>query len=436
MPKAVPHAARAAFAAVSPAAALAGAVLLIAGASGRTADWPEWRGPERTGASPARGLPVQWSATENVAWTLPLPTGSGGTPIVSGDRVFLSVADGPEVALWCLDRTTGRVAWKRAIGSSEGHAHRKHNMSTPSPVTGGGRVFAMTGNGALRGFTVEGRELWARDLQKDYGAFGLQWGYGSSPLLEADVLYVPVLHGMHTKEPSYLLGLEPATGRNRFRVERRTPAVRESPDAYTTPAVARRDGKAEIVVTGADVVTGHDPATGRELWRASGLNPDGDGNYRIVASPVAVGDLVVAPTRVRPMLVLRAFGRGDVTESHLLWSFDRGPDVPTPATDGTHLYVVTDKGVLWCLDLRTGKPFYGPERLAVGTYSASPLLADGKLYLTNEDGLTTVLKAGPAFERLAENPLEGFAVSSPAAASGQLFLRTRDAVYCIGKRAP
>ena len=142
-----------------------------------------------------------------------------------------------------------------------------------------------------------------------------------------------------------------------------------------------------------------------------------------MASPVAVGDVVVAPTRVRPMLALRAFGRGDVSKSHLLWTFDRGPDVPTPATDGKHLYVVTDKGVLWCLDLATGKPYYGPERLAVGTYSASPLLADGKLYLTNEDGLTTVVKAGPAFERLAENPLDGFTISSPAAATGQLFLQ-------------
>jgi outer membrane protein assembly factor BamB len=376
---------------------------------------------------------VRWSATENVAWTLPLPSGGGATPIVTGDRVFLNGAEGPQVALWCVDRRTGRVDWKRPVGPSEGHAHRKHNMATPSPVVGDGRVFAMTGNGALRGFTLEGRELWARDLQKEYGAFGLQWGYGSSPLLEGGTLYVQVLHGSHTKEPSYLLGIDPATGQNRFRVERPTKATRESPDAYTTPAVARRDGKSEIVVTGADVVTGHDPASGRELWRASGLNPDDEGNYRVVASPVAVGDLVVAPSRVKPMLVLRAFGRGDVTQSSLLWSFDRGPDVPTPATDGTHLYVVTDKGILWCLELRSGKTLYGPERLAVGTYTSSPLLADGKLYVTNEDGLTTVLKAVPAFERLAENPLPGFTVSSPVAASGQLFLRTKEALFAIGK---
>ena len=370
--------------------ALAAAVLAAALPAAATwgGDWPQWRGPALTGESPERDLPVRWTAT---------------------------------------------VSWKCPLESSEGHTHRKHNISTPSPVVGDGRVFAMTGNGVVKGFTLDGKQLWARDLQKDYGKFGLQWGYGSSPLLEGGVLYVQVLHGSHTQEPSYLLGLEPATGKNRFRVERRTPATRESPDAYTTPAVARRDGKTEIVVTGGGVVTGHDPATGRELWRASGLNPDDEGNYRVVASPVAVGDVVVVPTRVRPMLTLRAFGRGDVSKSHLLWSFDRGPDVPTPATDGKHLYVVTDKGVLWCLDLETGNPFYGPERLAVGTYSASPLLADGKLYLTSEDGLTTVVKAGP-FERLAENPLDGFTVSSPAAAAGQLFLRTREALYCIGSK--
>jgi len=378
-------------------------------------------------------LPVRWSQDENVAWRLALPSQGASTPIVSGDRVFLNVLDGELVSLWCVDRNGGSVTWKRTLGSAEGHAHRKHNMATPSPVVGEGRVFAMTGNGILKGFTLDGRELWGRDLEKEYGPFGLNWGYGSSPLLEGGMLYVPVLHGMRTDDPSYLLGLDPATGKNRFRVERETPAVRESPDAYTTPAVARRDGKTEIVLTGGDIVTGHDPETGKELWRADVLNPGREGNYRIVASPVTVGDVVVAPTRVRPMNVLRAFGRGDVSKSHVLWSFDRGPDVPTPATDGTLLYVVTDKGVLWCFELVSGETVYGPERLAVGTYSASPLLADGKLYLTNEDGLTSVIRAGRTFERLAENPLGGYTLASPAAAGGQVFVRTADALYCIGK---
>jgi len=399
------------------------------------ADWPQWRGPELRGTSPETKLPVKWSSDSGLAWKLALPSGSGSTPIVSGDRVYLNVAEGDTVFLWCLDRKTGSAAWKRPLGSSLGHSHRKHNMSTPSPVTDGQRVFAMTGQGALKGFTADGQELWARDLQKDYGVFGTNWGYGSSPLLHGDRLYVQVLHGMKTEAPSYLVGLDAATGKNRFRVERRTKAQAESPDAYTTPTLARRGQQVEIVVAGGDVVTGHDPETGRELWRADGLNPDNNPFQRIVASPVAAGDIVVAPTRVKPMLVLRAFGSGDVTKSALLWSFDRGPDVPTPATDGTLLYVLTDNGLLYCMDLATGSRHYGPERLRAGSYSSSPLVADGKLYATNEDGVTSVVKAGAAFELLAENALEGFTVSSPAAASGQLFIRTASHLFAIGAPA-
>ena len=399
------------------------------------ADWPQWRGPELRGTSPEKSLPLKWSTSEGLAWKLALPTGSGSTPIVSGDRIYLNVAEGETVSLWSLERKTSAVVWKKPLGASAGHAHKKHNMSTPSPVTDGKRVFGMTGQGVLKGFDAAGKELWARDLQKEYGVFGTNWGYGSSPLLLEELLYVPVLHGMKTDEPSYLVGVEAATGKTRFRVERPTKAHTESPDAYTTPTVARRGKEVEIVVTGGDVVTGHDPKTGAERWRATGLNPDDSPYNRIVASPVAAGDVVVAPTRVKPMLVLKAFGSGDVTKSALLWSFDRGPDVPTPATDGTLLYVLTDKGLLSCMDLATGKTHYGPERLRMGTYSSSPLLADGKLYLTNEDGVTSVVKAGTAFEVLAENVLEGFTVSSPAAASGQIFIRTSSHLYAIGAAA-
>jgi len=195
-----------------------------------------------------------------------------------------------------------------------------------------------------------------------------------------------------------------------------------------------RGAQREIVVTGGDYVTGHDFATGRELWRAGGLNPGRDPNYRIVASPVVAGDLVLAPTRVGPLLALRTGGRGDVSTSHRVWAFDNGPDVPTPVTDGTRVYVVTDKGIAWCLELATGKVLYGPERLKPGTYSASPVLADGRLYVTNEDGLTSVFKAGPAFEVLAENAVDEYTLSSPAISNGQIFLRTDKHLYAIGAR--
>jgi outer membrane protein assembly factor BamB len=408
------------------------AVFALFVSAAHAADWPQWRGPELRGTSPEKGLPVRWSAQENVAFRLALPGHSAATPIVLGDRVFVTVPEGDTVSLWAVDRRTGTVAWKRPLGPAAGEAHRKHNMSSPSPVSDGSRIVAMTGTGVLKAFDLAGKELWTRDVQKEFGDFGLMWGYASSPLLFEGVLYVPVLHGMKTDAASYLLGLDAATGRTRFRVERPTDARAESPDSYITPVVARKGGAAEIVVTGGDAVTGHDPRTGQELWRAWGLNPGKEGNYRIVASPLAIGDLVVAPTRIRPMLALRAFGRGDVSRSALLWSFDQGPDVPTPATDGTLLYVVTDKGLLFCLDLATGKVHYGPERLRVGTYSASPLLADGRLYATSEEGVTSVVKAGTTFSLLGENVLDDYTLASPVAAGGQIFLRTKTALFALG----
>jgi outer membrane protein assembly factor BamB len=239
---------------------------------------------------------------------------------------------------------------------------------------------------------------------------------------------------MRTDDPSYLLRIDKATGKTLWRVERPTTAIRESPDSYTTPALLRYGNTIEIVVTGGDAVTGHDPATGKELWRANGLNPRNDAAYRIVASPIVFGEMIYAPTRERPLLALRPGGRGDVLKSHVVWSFDSGPDVPTPVTDGTYFYVVRDNGVMFCLDAKTGKTIYGPSRLPPATYSGSPVLADGKIYVTNEDGVTAVAKAGPQFELLAQNDFGEYTLSSPAISEGQIFIRTESALYAIGRR--
>ena len=407
-------------------------LILLAGA-GRAEDWPQWRGPDRTGRSSEKDLPLRWSATENLAWKLPLPERSGSTPIVWGDRLFLSVASGDHLELWCVDRARGTLAWKRPLGGGN-VTPRKHNMSSPSPVTDGETVWVMTGTGILKAFDFAGAERWSRDIQKDYGPFGLLWGYASSPLLHDGALFVQVLHGMNTDAPSYLLRIDAATGKTAWRVERPTQAVVESPDAYTTAALVHRGDAAEVVVSGGDCVTGHDPATGKELWRANGLNPGNEPYYRIVASPVVVEDLVLVPSRVKPLLAVRAFGRGDVTRTHRVWSFDSGPDVPTPATDGKLLYIVTDKGIAWCLDAKSGTTVYGPQRLAPGTYSASPVLADGRIYVTSEEGVTSVYQAGPGFALLAENKLDELTLSSLAVSGGQLFLRTEKHLYCIGPR--
>src|SRR5688500_13797836 len=205
---------------------------------------------------------------------------------------------------------------------------QKQNMSSPSPVTDGRTVWAMTGTGILKAFDFNGKELWMRDIQKEYGRFGLQWGYGSSPMLHGDSLYVQVLHGMKTDDPSYILRISKANGRTIWRVERPTIAQRESPDSYTTPAVVRHGNSLELVITGGDAVTGHDLNTGKELWRADALNPTNDLAYRIVASPVVHGELIIAPSRERPMLAMRPGGRGNVAKSHVMWEFQNGPDVP------------------------------------------------------------------------------------------------------------
>ena len=403
-------------------------------------NWPQWRGPQRNGLSSEKNLPVKWTETEGVAWKLEMPALSGSTPIVWGDRIFLNVADAlpdtgqkPSLHLWCVDRTNGKILWQRDLGGGN-RMQRKQNQSTPSPVTDGTNVWVMTGTGILKAFDFSGKELWARDIQKDYGQFGLNWGYGSSPLLHGDSLYVQVLHGMRTDDPSYLLRIDTATGKTRWRVERPTSARMESPDAYTTPALLQYNNVTEIVLTGGDVVTGHEPATGKELWRAEGLNPTDDPNFRIVASPVVFGDLIIAPTRERPMLVLKAGGRGNVTKSHLLWTFDMGPDVPTPVTDGKHVYVINDRGIMACLEARTGREIYARQRLKPGTYSASPVLADGHLYITNEDGLTSVVKAGPEFQVVAENDFNDYTLSSPAVSNGQIFFRTTKYLWAIGSK--
>ncbi len=399
----------------------------------RAVNWPQWRGPNLNGISDEKNLPTRWSATENIVWKLAMPTMSGSTPIIWGDHIFLNVADGNDLYLWCVNRK-GVPIWKKRLGGGNVKV-QKQNMSSPSPVTDGKSVYVMTGTGILRGFNFTGNELWVRDIQKDYGRFGLNHGYASSPLLYEDSLYVQVLHGMKTDDPSYVLRIDKKTGKTTWKVERPTQATQESPDSYTTPALLRHGKNVEIIITGGDCVTGHDPASGKELWRGNGLNPTGDPWYRVVASAVVADGIIYAPTRVRPLLAFRVGGRGDITDSHRLWSFQNGPDVPSPIADGKHFYTVNDKGIMWCLDAKTGKEIWGSQRLKPGTYSSSPVLADGKIYVTNEDGLTSVVRAGPKFAILAENALNDYCLSSPSISDGQVFIRTTQYLYCIGNRA-
>ena len=472
------------------------AFVTFGGTTALAQHWPHWRGPTHDGVSLETNLPVSWGAeckpespapapaavrpadegavpqtpnappqgrgrgrgqpaegrpltsiackdfdTKNVAWKLPLPAYSGSTPIIWGNTIFLNVATAANtgsIELWAIDRNRPEVKWKRLIVEAN-HMERKQNMSSPSPVTDGKHVWVMTGLGVFKAFDFDGKEIWSRDLQADYGKFGLNWGYASSPLLRPEALYVQVLHGMKTDDPSYVLKIDKMTGKTMWRVERPTPAVRESPDSYTTPAWVEANGRGELIITGGDVVSSHDPASGKEYRRADVLNPTRGANYRIVASPTIVDGLIIAPSRNNPLVAMRPGGSGDVAATHVAWTFAQGPDVPTPVSDGKLLYIVRDGGVVFALDVKTGETVYGPERLPAGTYSASPILADGKIYVTTEEeGLTTVFRAGPKFEILSSNALLGdcspYCLSTVAISEGQLFIRSASYLWAIGER--
>ncbi len=407
--------------------------------------WSQWRGPNLNGSNPtARNLPVTWSATENVAWKVPMPSWSAATPVIWGDTVFVISAEegfdgskGSEknkILLLAISRKAGAILWQRVIGSGN-QTFRKQNLASPSPVTDGRYVWSMTGSGFLYCHDFSGKEIWSRALQADFGRFGLNHGYASSPLLYGRKLYLQVLHGMNTDAPSYVLAIDKVTGENIWRVARPTDAVFESPDSYTTPTIAIVRGKPQLVVLGGDYVTGHDLERGNEIWRMGGLNPEHQRFYRTIASPLTIGDVVYASsTRGKPFIAFRATGTGMLDSSAVLWKNELGPDVPTPVTDGKRIFVVNDRGIVVAIDAPTGRIRWNRQRIEGGAYSASPLLADGKIYAVNEEGTTTVLSAGEDFRVLGVNRLDSRTLSSPVAVGNQLFIRTSEALYCLAKK--
>lgn len=426
--------------------------MLLASSALAGENWPQWRGPNLDGTSDSTGLPTNWSEKENVKWKAALPSWSGSSPVVFGDRVFVMspsaakdgeeaptvsslgvklAKEGKDLLLICLSRKDGSRLWEHRVDGGNVH-EAKHNMSSPSPATDGKHVWAMTGTGKVKCLDVEGKPIWERDVQKDYGKFGQLWGHGASPVLVDDLLILAVLHGKKTKEASYLLGLDAATGKTVYKVERPSDAPDESQDAYTTPTLLRAKDRTELIVGGGAYITGHDPKTGKELWRCGGLNPRNESTWRAVGSPVAVNGIAYAVIRNGPTVACRAGGTGDVTGTHTLWTNELAADVPSLVTDGKYLYILHDSGVLSCLDAKTGKPYYTRERIARGTFSASPLLADGRIYATGEDGKTTVVAAGPEFKILGTNQLPGgYMLSSIAVAGKELFIRTATTLYCL-----
>ena len=433
------------------------------------ANWPAWRGPNGDGTTQTvKNLPETWGPDRNIKWKQEMPAWSGSSPIVWGDKIFVNSPSkeeavptppstpeaassrkrgatrglsmqgpgGQDILLLCLSRSTGKELWRKPYDRGN-EIKMKQNMSSPTPVTDGKQVWVVSGNGMVACFDLNGNERWKFDIPKNYGKIGVQFGYGSSPVLVGDKLVFQMLQGMYTDDPSYVFALKASDGKPVWRVDRPTDAEHESPDSYSTPAILEQGGKKQIVVGGAGYVTGHDPETGKEIWRGGGLNPEKSKNYRVIASPVVSKGMIFTPTRVTPFLAYKAGGSGDITNSHLAWKWtEKGaPDVPTPVSDGERLYMADDQGAITCVDAKTGKRIYGPEATNIGRISSSPVLADGKIYLTSETSETAVIQAGPKFRLISKNTLDGtYTLATAAFADSEIFLRTGTHLYCIGKK--
>ncbi|MGV3772042.1 MAG: PQQ-binding-like beta-propeller repeat protein [Verrucomicrobiales bacterium] len=428
--------------------------LLLAGAviqpfDAHAENWPQWRGPRFNGSVEEKNLPTEWSKTENVLWKVPMPGPSGATPAIWGDTVFVTTPDADKnLNLLCLNRKDGSQRWMRTVGIGD-RVIGRNNMASPSPVTDGKLVVSLFGTGDIAAFDFNGNQLWTRNLGKDFGKFSIMWLYGSSPLLYKGKLYVQVLqrnppddyaHAIDSKpeRDSYLLCIDPKTGKDLWRQVRPTDAVKESMEAYTTPIPYEGATGTEIIVVGGDYATGHDPETGKELWRAGGLNPKKDPWWRIVPSPVPGGEFVFASAPKRdPVFAIKPGGKGDVTGSHVAWSFKEAPtDWSTPLYYKDKLFVLDgDRKVLTCLNPKNGEKIWSGDIPINEPIWSSPTGADGKIYFIGERGTVVIADAGDEFKILnkiamGEEPVR----SSIAASNGQLFIRTAENLYCIGKK--
>jgi outer membrane protein assembly factor BamB len=411
--------------------------------SARGGDWPNWRGPALDGSAVGTGYVAEWGPDKHVLWKVALPGLGASTPAVWGDRVVVTCTIDGRDAVICLDRA-GQESWRKTLGEAKSGKHKKATGANPSPVTDGERVWVYFKSGELACLDLaDGAVAWVTNLQERFGDDTLWWDLGTSPVLTAKGVIVAVMQ----TGPSYLACFDRATGELRWKHDRDVPAPEEAAQSYSTPLVATGDparGEPEEVlfVLGADHVTAHDAADGRELWRVGGLNPEANGFFRSIASPVLAGDLVIAPyARGGSITAIRRGGSGDVTASHVAWTRkDIGADVPTPAVRNDRIVVCSDKGLVEGLDAATGKTAWRKDLPKNrNAYSASPVIVDGRVIVVREDGVASVLEwpgdtSDGEVAVLGGGSLEEMTVATPVCVDGRILLRTHDSLWCIGAK--
>jgi outer membrane protein assembly factor BamB len=408
---------------------------LVLAALPARADWPQFRGPEGNGISASKGLPLTWSETQNVRWKTTIHGRAWSSPVVLGGQVWLTTAteDGRELSAIAVDRETGRVIHDLKLFHVEKpqYAHPFNSYGSPTPVVEAGRVYVTFGSpGTAAIDTRTGKVVWER---RDFECNHYR-GAGSSPVVFGDLL---LMH-FDGSDHQFVVALDKRTGKTVWRKDRsidfkdlgadgKPEAEGDMRKAFATPHVATLDGRPVWVSLGAKAAYAYDPRTGEELWRVEERS-----SHSASTRPAVAAGLVIFPSGwpTGQVLAVRPGGRGDVTGTHVAWRLTRGvPKKPSLQLDGEVLYLVGDNGIVSAVQARTGDVLWTGR--VDGTYSASPLLAEGRLYVFNEDGKATVLEAGPQFKVLAENILAGGFMASPAADGRALFLRTKTHLYRI-----
>ncbi|HEU4595173.1 MAG TPA: PQQ-binding-like beta-propeller repeat protein [Pyrinomonadaceae bacterium] len=432
----------------------------VAAQAGSKDRWPSFRGTQAAGVAEGQGLPERWDAREgtHVKWKTRIPGLAHSSPVVWDGRVFVTTAvssrggdsfrhglygDGDASEdrsvhswkLYALDKSSGKVLWERTAyeGVPREKRHIKASYANATPATDGRYVVAFFGSQGLYAFDMQGRQLWKKDLgvlnAGAYDAPDYEWGTASSPVIYKNLVIVQC----DTQKDSFLLAADLKTGKTVWKT------AREELPSWGTPNIYAGKARAELVTNAPNFIRGYDPLTGKELWRLGGSS-------KITApTPVFSGDLIVVASGRRPeapIFVIRAGAQGDITlgagqtsSKHVAWSKQaRGSYMPTPLIYGQYLYVLSNQGVLDCYDLKTGAEIYRQRiQHQGGGFSASPVAADGRIYLTSEDGDIFVVKAGPAFELLATNPMGELMMATPAISSGLMFVRTQHHIYAIGR---
>ena len=396
-------------------------------------DWPMWRGPKGDGTTAETGFPTRWTATENVLWKVPIPGKGHSSPIVWGDRVFVTTAleQGDPKApkdrlLLSIDRTNGKVLWQKTVLTAPLEPiHTLNSRASSTPATDGERVYVSFLDNpkvVVAAYDFAGSEVW----RVSPGEFESRHGFCSPPILYRDLVIVNCDQDAFGKtRPAYIVALDRKSGQERWRIDR-THRIR----SYCPPLIVEAAGKMQMVLTGAETVASYDPDTGKPIWSVNGPTE------QFVASMVYSKGLffLTAGFPTYHVMGIRPDGTGDVTKTHIAWHVENGGAgyVPSPVAHADELFLVHDAGHATCRDALTGKLHWN-QRLGKH-HSASPVCADGRLYFTDDDGNTFVVKAATKFEVIEKNPIGEACYASPAFSKGQIFLRGSKHLWCIGAR--